>query len=411
MSTLNTTEFVPELVLLLHCARHHLNGGCQHQIQQLVNHPELDWRDVIKLARFHRLLPILQKVLSSEDISIDLPASVLKALRGYQLKNIGRNFSLLQELRSFLKILEAHHIRAITFKGPMTAMSAYGDLSLRTFSDLDLLVHPDDFLTLREIAIDHGYQCDRLMAASERECLKQLNSQEQASYFQSQKEYSLLKVESRTFLDIHQGILSKQFLPLFDTRWIWNHTQESKIGGHPVLGLTPDVQVLVLAAQGAEEYWPQLGKLFDLAMSIERHPNLDWNTLLDLSETLDILPRLLLGLSLIQSLYGVTLPDPVDKKIKASPSTQTLAEEVQGNMLNKHQHIDSKLTMNLVLYQLRLMTHWRNRVRCVLTLMHPTQADVAAIPQPKYLFFIYYLFRPVRLIQEIIWHQPAHNKI
>ena len=410
MSTLNTTEFAPELALLLQCARHHLKGGCQQQIQQLVNHPELNWRDVIHLARFHRLLPILHKVLFSKDLALDLPDSVLKALRGYQLKNIGRNFSLVQELKSFLEILDTHHIRAITFKGPMTAMNAYGDLSLRMFSDLDLLVHPDDFLKLREIAINQGYQCDKLMAVSERECLKQLSSQEQASYFQSQKEYSLLKVESRTFLDIHQGILSKQFLPLFDTRWIWQHTQERQVGGHPVLGLTPDVEVIVLAAQGAEEYWPQLGKLFDLAMLIENHPNLDWNSMLDLSESLDVLPRLILGLTLIQNLYGVTLPDQVDRHLKAAPPLQALAQEIQENMLNKPQHIDSKLTLNLVLYQLRLMTHWRNRVRCVLTLMNPTLADIAAIPLPKYLFFIYYLFRPVRLIQEVVWPQPAHPK-
>ncbi|MEO1510279.1 MAG: hypothetical protein AAFU84_21810, partial [Cyanobacteria bacterium J06633_23] len=110
------------------------------------------------------------------------------------------------------------------------------------------------------------------------------------------------------------------------------------------------------------------------------------------------------------NLYGVTLPDQVDRHIKAAPSLQALAQEVQENMLNKQQHIDSKLTLNLVLYQLRLMTHWRNRVRCVLTLMNPTLADIAAIPLPKYLFFIYYLFRPVRLIQEVVWHQPAHPK-
>lgn len=407
MSALNTTESSPELILLLQCARHHLNSGCQHQIQQLVKHPKLDWPKFLKLASFHRLLPIVHKVLST-DRPIDLPDSVLKGLHGYRFKNTGKNFALLKELRNFLEILEVHHIKAITFKGPMTAVSAYGDLSLRSFSDLDLLVHPDDFLKLRNIAIRHGYQCDQLMATAERTCLQQLNAQEQASYFRSQKEYSLLKPESHIFLDIHQGVLSKQFLPLFDTRWIWNYTQTTQIGGHPVLGLTPEIQVLVSVVQGAEEYWPQLGKLLDLAMLLAKYPNLDWDILIDLSESLDILPRLILGLSLIQSIYGVTLPDKLNKKIKALPSIQELAQNVQGNLLfNKQCHVNSRLTMGMVFYQLRLMHHWKNRVRCVLTLMNPTLADIAATPLPKPLFFIYYLLRPLRLMQGMVGHRAV----
>jgi hypothetical protein len=329
-------------------------------------------------------------------------------LHGYRFKNTGKNFALLKELRNFLEILEVHHIKAITFKGPMTAVSAYGDLSLRSFSDLDLLVHPDDFLKLRDIAIRHGYQCDQLMATAERTCLQQLNAQEQASYFRSQKEYSLLKPESHIFLDIHQGVLSKQFLPLFDTRWIWNYTQTTQIAGHPVLGLTPEIQVLVSVVQGAEEYWPQLGKLLDLAMLLARYPNLDWDILIDLSESLDILPRLILGLMLIQSIYGVTLPDKLNKKIKALPSIQELAQNVQGNLLfNKQCHVNSRLTMGMVFYQLRLMHHWKNRVRCVLTLMNPTLADIAATPLPKPLFFIYYLLRPLRLMQGMVGHRAV----
>ncbi|MEA5466117.1 nucleotidyltransferase domain-containing protein [Leptothoe sp. PORK10 BA2] len=408
MSSLNTTESEPELVLLLECAKHYLRGTSQERIQQLLQQPELDWQNVLNLARFHRLLPILYKVFSSNG-PIELPEAVLKELRDLQFRNITNNLVLLKELIGFLKILAAHDIRGISFKGPMTAMSAYGDLSLRTFSDLDVLVHPDDFLKLRPIALRNGYQCDRLMAIPEQQCLKQLSSHEQAIYFQSQKEYSLLEPKSRTCLDIHQGILSKHFAPLFDTRWIWQHTQTVDIGGHLILGVTPEVQVLVMVAQGAEDYWRQLGKLLDLAMLIDRHPDLDWHALLELAETLDILPRLVLGMSLVQQLYGLTLPDSVARTIQRFPSTQGLAQTVQRHILvNKPSHQSTKLTMGLVLYQLRLMTTWKNRVHCVLTLMNPTLADIAAMPLPKPLFFVYYLLRPVRLVQGFVRRQPVH---
>ena len=401
MNILNAHELEPEMMLLLYCVRQHLNNNCQHQIQQLVKQNELNWVRVIKIAQFHRLLPLLHKVFSSMS-SVELPDKVLKELRKYQLRNIGHNFFLVQELIDFLGILDTHHIKAITFKGPMTAVSAYGDLSMRTFCDLDLLVHPDDFLKLRDIAVKHGYQCDKLMAVAERECLEILTPQEQESYFQSQKEFSVFNPKKRIFLDIHQGVLSKHFLPLFDTRWLWNHTQVTDIGGQKVLGLIPEVQILILCAQGAEDYWNQLGKICDVAMLMDKNPSLDWDYLLKISEELDIVLRLLLGLSLVQNLYDVVLPDSVQQKVKQISAMQSLVQEVQQNiLLGKRTYIDSRLTMGRVVHQYRLMTDWRNKVQFVWNLMHPTLADMAAMPLPKPLFFIYYLSRPLRLVQEM----------
>ena len=403
MTLFNATTLKPEIALLLYCVRWHLDTSHQEQLQaqirQLIEHEELDWNKMLKMARFHRLLPLLHKLFTSS-ASIELPDFVLKELRIRHFKNLGNNFSLVQELVSILNILETEKISAITFKGPMTAISAYGDLSLRTFGDLDLLVHPDDFLRLREIAINYGYHCDRLMAPEERACLKKLSPEKQASYFKSEKEFSLWNPKNRICLDIHQGILSKQFPPLFDTRWIWDYTQTIEIGGRQVLGLKPEVQVLILCAQGAEDYWNQLGKICDVAMLVHHHPELDWDGLITLSKQLDVLPRLLLGLTLINSLYGVTLPGEIQQLLKDLPSIQQLAHTVQEDILLKNNcQSKSRLTLPRFIYQLRLMNDWKNQTRSVLAIMTPTLADLAAISLPKSLFFVYYLLRPLRLMQ------------
>ena len=404
----NATILKPEIALLLYCVRWHLDSGHQEQIQlqiqQLIDQDELDWNKMLKMAQFHRLLPLLHKLFTSSS-SIEPPESVLKELRIRHFKNLGNNFSLVQELISVLKVLETENISAITFKGPITAISAYGDLSLRTFGDLDLLVHPDDFLRLRKIAIEHGYHCDRLMAPEERACLKKLSPEKQASYFKSEKEFSLVNPKNCIFLDIHQGILSKQFAPLFDTRWIWDYTQTIKVGGRQVLSLKPEVQVLILCAQGAEDYWNQLGKICDVAMLVHRHPELDWDALIMLSKQLDVLPRILLGLALINSLYGVALPGEIQELLKDLRSIQRLVNTVQQDILLKNScQPKARLTLPRFIYQLRLMNDWKNQARSVLAIMTPTLADLAAISLPKSLFFVYYLLRPFRLIQTGFGH-------
>lgn len=405
MIILNKTELTPEQTLLLYCARGVFDSDCREQLCQLVQQTKLDWKSLFKMAQTHRLLPLLYEVFSSIPAA-ELPDFVLQELRRWRIRNIGHNFSLVQELIKFLAILETHHIKAITFKGPMIAIQAYGDLSLRTFADLDLLVHPDDFLKVRDIAVSHGYKCDQLMVLSERSCLDKLDSHEKASYFKSQKEFSLFNPENRIFLDIHQGILSKQFSPLFDTTWIWKYSQTVDIGGHQMLGLTPELEILVSCAQGAEEHWPQLGKICDIAMLLNNHPNLDLDGLIELSKKLDILPRVLLGFSLVQVLCGIVLPDHVQAKIDSSPSIQRLTQAVQKRLfLKKQTPTGSKLTLSSVIYQLQLMRSWKNRIRFVLMLMNPTLADIAAMPLPKPLFFIYYVLRPLRLLQQIFWRQ------
>ena len=400
MARLNIDELGAETSLLLQCAKVYLSTGYPEQIIQLLKQAKLNWVDFINIAQFHRLLPILHNILSALPAE-EIPDWVHIKFRQIHLETIKRNFSLLKELTEFLDILDIHRIKAITFKGPMVAMVGYGDLALRTFYDLDLLVHPDEFFKLRDIAISHGYQCDRLMAESERNCLEKLNPTEQALYFKSQKEYSLYHPKKKIFLDIHQGILSKQFSPLFDTRWLWHHTQIVDIGGRQILGLTPEIQLLILCSQGAEDCWIHLGKVFDVAILISKHPTLNWSKLTELTKQKDIFPRLLLGLSLVQDLYGIMLPDNIQKELKHRSDIQTLAMSVKKILFKTNYNPGSNLRLTHIVYQLKMMNSWKNRRHFIYTLMNPTLADIAAISLPKSLFFIYYLLRPFRLIRQV----------
>ena len=50
---------------------------------------------------------------------------------------------LTSELIKIMKLLEENDIKAIAFKGPTLAQLAYGDVTLRQYVDLDLLVELD----------------------------------------------------------------------------------------------------------------------------------------------------------------------------------------------------------------------------------------------------------------------------
>ena len=56
-----------------------------------------------------------------------------------------------------LGFLDSHGIPAVPYKGPALAVRLYGDLSLRGFSDLDIVIWERDALRARHLLIDRGY--------------------------------------------------------------------------------------------------------------------------------------------------------------------------------------------------------------------------------------------------------------
>ena len=72
--------------------------------------------------------------------------------------NTARNLLLITELCRVLEEFEEHGIAAIPYKGPALALQVYGDLKLRSFVDLDLLVRPGDATRAGALLIARGYR-------------------------------------------------------------------------------------------------------------------------------------------------------------------------------------------------------------------------------------------------------------
>jgi hypothetical protein len=146
----------PEVSLLICCARTTLERGSVHRIRNLA-HKNIEWPLLIKIALQHRVLPLLYRSLN-QACPEAVPENVLCELRNHYIANAGRNLNLASALLSLLDFFEAHNIRAIPFKGPAVAMTAYGNVSLRQIGDLDILTQECDYLRARQILVTHGYK-------------------------------------------------------------------------------------------------------------------------------------------------------------------------------------------------------------------------------------------------------------
>jgi hypothetical protein len=73
-----------------------------------------------------------------------MPAEWLARLRMQYMMNAARNMKMTAELLRILDALKEAGIKAMPLKGPVLAQQLYGDVALRQFSDLDILVARED---------------------------------------------------------------------------------------------------------------------------------------------------------------------------------------------------------------------------------------------------------------------------
>ena len=133
----------PEAELLVLSAR--LRSSDKSGSARALIQPVCDWGYLLQAAQDHGVIPLLYRHLHEASPDV-IPEEMLKRLRDEAVANTRSNLALTRELFKLLDLFEAHDIYAIPYKGPVLASVAYGDIALRQFVDLDLIVHKRDVL-------------------------------------------------------------------------------------------------------------------------------------------------------------------------------------------------------------------------------------------------------------------------
>lgn len=125
---------------------------------QISHLPERDWDHLIRVARMHRLGPVLHDGITRKGLKQYFPARVLKALHGAHRIHTLRNLNLYQELVAISRLFEAGQIPSIALKGAFLANFAYPEMGLRPMRDLDLLVPREHAVPAFNLLKQHGYR-------------------------------------------------------------------------------------------------------------------------------------------------------------------------------------------------------------------------------------------------------------
>ena len=115
------------------------------------------WKAVSNLASKMRLGPLLFKSLPVTDSSLGIPTEVTNCWFREYLESTVRNNILYGHLKQVLDSFEKQGITAILLKGIYLMDSLYAERGMRTISDIDLLIHPQDKKIADSVMQQLGY--------------------------------------------------------------------------------------------------------------------------------------------------------------------------------------------------------------------------------------------------------------
>jgi hypothetical protein len=115
-----------------------------------------DWHDLLQTAIYHGVFPSLYRRVA-DTFPQAVPREVLADWQGLYKTHAQRNLKITTELIQVLRLLESYDITAVPYKGPVLAAVAYGDIALRQFVDLDILISRKDIEKVRDLFVSKGY--------------------------------------------------------------------------------------------------------------------------------------------------------------------------------------------------------------------------------------------------------------
>jgi hypothetical protein len=377
----------PETALLLACARTRVDPEQCQPIQALLRE-DVDWTALIQLASNHKTLPLLYRSLATCCPDM-VPADILEKLRTHFRANGRRNLTLGAELLKALRNLRDSGVCAVPFRGPLLAEVVYGDLALRSFHDLDILVQRQDVARAKDTLVSVGY---RLVAP------KRLPAPGHLSY---EHAYGFRHAASGVRLDLHWEVTEGYFGFTLDPQ-LWDRLDTVPFMGRQVAGLRPEDLFLMLCVHSSKHGWVRLAWVCDVAELVRTQPTMDWERALWQARRHKAQRMVLLGLSLAGDLLGATLPEDIGQRVRADSAVRSLGLQVRERLFHEREATPATSeTSRLFAFHLQLRESVGGKIRhWIRVAVFPTWQDWESLPLPGALFFLYFVLRPLRLLSK-----------
>lgn len=379
------TGLAPAEALILACVRHPILAA-DAELRQLTAGFS-DWERFLEHAFHNRLIPLVARRFSFAGVTIPAPWS--DHLTASLTRNALRNLRRTAELSRVLAGMAEAKIPALPYKGPALAADVYGDVSMRSFADLDVIVQSSEAEKARSFLLANGYH-DRF----------QLTPARRRAMLRSQMHFQLFNADESVYLELHWALAPAYFCLNYSSDNLFRNPRIISMGGTEVSVPAVEDLLFALCVHGGKDFWERLVWVVDVARLIETQPEMDWEKVWQIARSAHAERLLLTGLHLAVTICETTLPAQMARRINADPSLTRLAARVAAGWWQTsgvHFSTLKSASLHLALRE-RLRTKMGYVLGYAAVLATPTKKEWDWLPLPDRLFFLYYWLRPLRLV-------------
>jgi hypothetical protein len=342
---------------------------------------DIDWELFIQLSIHHRVFPVIYKRVLEINNS-DIPSNVVQVLRQHYQKNIFRMLQLSGETEFIAQIFAKQEIRTLFLKGPVLAAHLYGDISMRTSADLDILIPIDQLGNAEETLLTYGYIKDDYIQTV-------LNDwkwrHHHITFYHPQK-----KIKVEIHWRLNPGPAKE---PSF--KHLWERRGEISLSRNPVFILGKEDLFLFLVSHGARHGWSRLRWLVDIDYITKLIS--DWKNVKRLLGKYHYLHVGGQALILASTMLNTTISKDM-RLLTESKRSEQLAQDsffYIKQMVNLH---TDPVPIEIASYHkkhLFSLMSFQQKCLFVASFLFPYPEDAEVLPLPKFLHFLYFPLRPI----------------
>lgn len=210
------------------------------------------------------------------------------------------NLLILAEILQLNKKINEKSIPVIFYKGVLLCKYLFNDFTTRATSDIDILIHFSNFLKIRCLLLDDGYEEIYYYPM------------EYPEYFLSHSRESSFKKKigegNYIFVELQWASLPKFFKLPYNNDYFFNHEQKFKFfdSNLPTLKITQHLLILFIH-HGISDLWRNLKHVFDISIFIDRYNSeIDWNEFYGKCKDWHAIENFNCGLNLAKDLFGIS---------------------------------------------------------------------------------------------------------
>lgn len=370
----------------MHAARLHLSTANRDSLQGLLT-GHLDWDLLVPLADSHRLIPLLHRHVEAFGDGL-VPARPRAALWALATSIASENARRMLELRGLMDALAREGVDAVLIKGPALALNLFGDVALRPFDDLDVLVTPAQTAAAQSVLRERGY---RPTFEKQRPWDEWARRNCEVMAYRNAAE--------NVTCDLHWHLRNEAYGFVTRQEELRQRLEPVDIAGARYRTLGAEHTLCFLLVHGIQLGWPALGLLADVAELVRARPGLDWRIV----GAGDPGRRRVLqvGLRLAAEVLDAPVPAAVLAEGDGDPHLASLSAAVRAAVLRPTPQMTPAGGIFREVFgsvYARSLETWADRLHfayeCV---VKPRPADLIAVPLPRWAWPAYFVIRPMRL--------------